>query len=120
MKKSLLALAALIATPAFAQDIVVSPERSLAGYELLAEGRNAQAIDLLRGETSEPSRLINLGTAHARLGQRNEAAAAYRLAMFSDNRYDVELASGRTMDSRAAARTALTRVKSGEALLAVR
>jgi len=120
MKVAAIAILGLFTAPVAAQDIVVSPERSSAGYELLTSGQNAKAIALLRGETSEPSRLINLGTAHARLGQRAEAARAYRLALFSDDRYDVQLANGRIMDSRAAARSALARIDMAARQLAIR
>ena len=67
----------------------------------------------------DPSRLINLGTAYARLGRTADAAAAYDAAIGSPIRYDVELASGRYMDSRWAARTALANLSQGKPLLAL-
>jgi len=77
----------------------------------------------LTGETTldarDPSRLINLGTAYARLGRTAEAARAYDAAIGSPIRYDLELASGRYMDSRWAARTALANLEKGRPLLAL-
>lgn len=97
-----------------------SRDRVEVGYQELAEGRTQDAIATIRansrGETSEPATLINLGTAFARLGQTDQAEASYRAAIASDNRYDLELADGSWMDSRRAARLALRRLDSGQAL----
>ena len=129
MKKILLPLVALaFATPAAAQSIVVtgSDEDGLApvsvAYEELRAGQNQAAVDKLTHsslERDDPSRLINLGTAYARLGQKADAQTAYRAAITSSIRYDVELASGTYMDSRWAARTALANLDQGKPLLAL-
>ena len=129
MKKILLPLVALaFATPAAAQSIVVtgSDEEGLAplsvAYEELKAGQNALAIDKLTHsdiDARDPSRLINLGTAYARLGQTADAATAYEAAITSPIRYDVELAGGTYMDSRWAARTALANLNEGKPLLAL-
>lgn len=119
MKKMLLPLIALaFATPSAAQSIIVvtSPEASdsLAlpvAYPELRAGDNRGAITKLTAQTDldarDPSRLINLGTAYARLGRTDDAATAYEAAISSPIRYDLELADGRYVDSRWAARTAL-------------
>ena len=130
MKKILLPFVALaLATPAGAQSIIVvtgpqadSEARPVAYAELKA-GDNRAAVAKLTGESKldarDPSRLINLGTAYARLGRTDEAAAAYTAALGSPIRYDLELASGRYVDSRWAARTALANLNEGRPLLAL-
>lgn len=129
MKKILLPLVALaFATPAAAQSIVVngaeesdSTPLSVA-YEELKAGRNEAAVDKLTHSTldrDDPSRLINLGTAYARLGKTADAQTAYKAAITSSIRYDVELANGTYMDSRWAARTALANLDQGKPLLAL-
>lgn len=130
MKKILLPLVALaFASPAAAQSIVVvtAPEADSeilpVAYAELKAGENDAAVEKLTGDTGldarDPSRLINLGTAYARLGRTAEAAAAYDAAIGSPIRYDVELASGRYMDSRWAARAALANLNQGKPLLAL-
>lgn len=130
MKKILLPLIALaVASPAAAQSIVVvtAPRADSdvlpVAYAELKAGDNSAAIARLTGETTldarDPSRLINLGTAYARLGRTDDAAAAYSAAVDSPIRYDVELANGRYVDSRWAARTALGNLNSGRPLLAL-
>ena len=130
MKKILLPLVALaFASPAAAQSIVVvtAPEADSeilpVAYAELKAGENDAAVEKLTGDIGldarDPSRLINLGTAYARLGRTAEAAAAYDAAIGSPIRYDVELASGRYMDSRWAARAALASLNQGKPLLAL-
>ncbi|WP_428684109.1 hypothetical protein [Sphingopyxis sp.] len=129
MKKILLPLVALaFATPAAAQSIIVngSDEEGLAplsvAYEELQAGQNAAAADKLEHsalDAQDPSRLINLGTAYARLGKKADARTAYRAAITSPLRYDVELAGGTYMDSRWAARAALANLDQGKPLLAL-
>ena len=130
MKKNLLPLIALaISSPAAAQSIVVvtAPQADSeilpVAYAELKAGENRAAIEKLTGDTRldarDPSRLINLGTAYARLGRTAEAAAAYDSAIGSPIRYDVELANGDYVDSRWAARTALANLSQGKPLLAL-
>ncbi|AJA10465.1 hypothetical protein SKP52_17975 [Sphingopyxis fribergensis] len=131
MKKILLPLVAFaFATPAAAQSIIVvtGPQASEAdtlpvAFAELKAGENQAAVEKLTGDTGldarDPSRLINLGTAYARLGRTIDAAAAYDAAIASPIRYDLELASGRYMDSRWAARTARTHLDAGRPLLAL-
>ncbi|APZ99320.1 hypothetical protein BWQ93_13130 [Sphingopyxis sp. QXT-31] len=130
MKKILLPLVALaLATPAGAQSIIVvtgpqaDSEALPVAYAELKAGDNRAAVAKLTGETKldarDPSRLINLGTAYARLGRTDDAAAAYTAALGSPIRYDLELANGRYVDSRWAARTALANLNEGRPLLAL-
>jgi tetratricopeptide (TPR) repeat protein len=76
-------------------------------YEELRAGRNLAALEELEAsplvQERDPSALINLGTAYARLGKTEKAKECYRAAMSSDDRYVVELADGTWIDSRRAA-----------------
>lgn len=130
MKKILLPLFALaFASPVAAQSIVVvtAPQADSevlpVAYAELKAGENRAAVEKLTAETGlaarDPSRLINLGTAYARLGRTAEAAAAYDNAIGSPIRYDLELADGRYVDSRWAARTARANLDTGRPLLAL-
>lgn len=131
MKKIFLPLIAIaFSAPAAAQSIVVvtapqaeSEDVLPVAYAEMKAGDNRAAIAKLTGDTTldarDPSRLINLGTAYARLGRTADAAAAYDAAAASPIRYDVELANGRYVDSRWAARTALANLDQGKPLLAL-
>ncbi len=130
MKKILLPLAALaFASPASAQSVIVTAPQAEAeevlpvAYAELKAGDNRAAVAKLTSESRldrrDPSRLINLGTAYARLGQTTDANAAYTAAIDSPIRYDVELDGGRYVDSRWAARTALANLSQGRPLLAL-
>ncbi|MBB5705328.1 hypothetical protein [Sphingopyxis panaciterrulae] len=129
MKKILLTLAALaFASPAAAQSIVVVTAQSpdsrvlpVAFAELQAGANDAAVAKLTTSDVDarDPSRLINLGTAYARLGRSADARTAYEAAAASPIRYDLELADGTTMDSRWAARTALARLDQGRAQIAL-
>lgn len=130
MKIILLPMVALaFATPAAAQSIIVvtGPQADSTtlpvAYAELRAGENHAAVAKLTGETNldarDPSRLINLGTAYARLGRTSDAAAAYDAALASPIRYDLELADGRYVDSRWAARTARANLAAGRPQLAL-
>src|SRR3546814_15893019 len=105
MKKILLTLAALaFASPAAAQSIVVVTAQSpdsrvlpVAFAELQAGANDAAVAKLTTSDVDarDPSRLINLGTAYARLGRSADAGTAYEAAAASPIRYDLELAGSR-------------------------
>lgn len=88
-------------------------------YEELMAGRNSDAISLLADSDltakRDPSALINLGTAHARLGDKQKAEAMYIAAIASRDHYDLQLADGSWMDSRRAARVAISMLDQGKA-----
>lgn len=94
--------------------MAVQPEASISN-EALANGQYRQAVAELRQgsleEVNDPARLINLGTAYARLGDFENASDAFRRAMYSDVRYDLELTDGSVVDSRHAARLALAKLE---------
>ena len=114
-------LATLAAAPLFlaqaATSVMVEQQyetRDVA-YEELVGGDNAAAIAALEGALAEnpadPAILINLGTAHARMGNYERAAFYFNAARESDVQYDLELAGGRWLDSRDAATLALSSVQ---------
>ena len=79
-------------------------------YQELSEGRPGDALTKLDSSSAvrqdDPSALINLGTAYARVGQPDKARDLYRTAIASRVRYDLQLADGTWLDSRRAARLA--------------
>lgn len=108
--------------PVSAQDFQGRPdaERLPVAFVEMQSGQTEQALKALaqpRGvDAADPSRLINLGSALARKGRYTEAATQYRAAVASDIRYDLELADGSWMDSRAAAKLALSRLNQSMAM----
>lgn len=91
------------------------------GFRELSRGQPEAAIARIHAnhlaiEVGDPAALINLGTAHARLGRRDKAVGYYKAAIVSKARYDLQLADGTWMDSRRAARKALTALGQGEIL----
>jgi predicted Zn-dependent protease len=107
--------ATIASTLLLAQGVPFPAERQAgpadAAYEELAAGQTENAITSLEASLREtpgdPALLINLGTAYARAGRMNEARAAFREAIASEDRYRVELADGSWEDSRKVARLAL-------------
>lgn len=98
--------------------------RTNVGYDELMRGDAQGAIDEIEANSkrgvSDPAALINLGSAHARLGHFDLARQYYSLAIKSNDSYDLELADGRWMDSRRAARLALRMLDDGNVVLALR
>ena len=80
------------------------------GFEELQANNPEAAIAKIEAgdsaQSQDPAALINLGNAYARVGMTQKALSHYRQAMESDTRYELELADGRWMDSRKAARKA--------------
>jgi cytochrome c-type biogenesis protein CcmH/NrfG len=89
----------------------VATETREVAYEEIAAGRTAEAIAELEAQLGadpdDPATLINLGAAYALQGDAKRAAAAFRAAIDSDTRYELELADGTWADSRHAAQRAL-------------
>ena len=89
-------------------------------YEELRDGQDRAAISKIEAndalESDDPAALINLGTAHARIGQGEAAQRLYLAALASRTPYELELADGRWVDSRRAARMALEGLANGEVL----
>jgi hypothetical protein len=106
------------AAPAITVEAV--PGESDVGYRELMTQRPADAITRIVAnralEMDDPAAQINLGTAKARLGDHTAAIDHYRVAIASRQRYDLELADGTWMDSRAAGRLAVRMLAKGDAL----
>jgi hypothetical protein len=103
-------LAGLMLAQAVSAITVESPRSDEVGYRELMAQRPAAAQARIAANRSldpdDPAALINLGTALARLGETVKAAEYYRAAFACRQRYDLELADGTWMDSRAAGRLA--------------
>lgn len=109
--------AALTMTPGFAaaqqtdfngnSDFVAN----VSGHDVLQTANLDQAIDALKEEVSkadnDPALLINLGQAYARAGNFLMAEKSFLKARDSRKRYDILLANGDVMSTRAAAKEAL-------------
>lgn len=102
----LLAQAAVTAAPATPLN-----DRIDVAYSELSTGNADAAVRKLEAKgaakSEDPATLINLGAAYAASGQTEKALASYRAAVASGDRYDLQLADGSWVDSRAAARLAL-------------
>ena len=100
--------------------VEAQPQVDEVGYRALASGRPDLAIERISADRSasatDPAALINLGTAYARTGNHAAALTRYQAALTSRDRYDLELADGSWLDSRAAARLAMDMLRRGEAL----
>jgi Tfp pilus assembly protein PilF len=114
----LMAAAMLAQTPVTVDGVPVGADRVDVAYEELAKGQANAAIARIRANTriasDDPAALINLGAAYAMLGEKQKAADCYRSAIASTARYDLQLADGRWMDSRHAARLAAEALTKGE------
>lgn len=90
------------------------------GFNELMANRPFAAIARIENGTlarqGDPLALINLGTAYKMVGRTAQAAQLYRTALGSDDRYDVQLADGRWIDSRRAATLALSTLGRDEVL----
>ncbi len=111
-----LVLAPLMAGQAVTAEMVEQQyETREVAFEQLIEGDAAAAVTRLEAELEanpgDPAILINLGSAHAQLGNYEQAEAYYQAARDSDEEYQLELANGRWLDSRDAARLALASVE---------
>lgn len=112
MSLSALVTAVLLGQSAFALDAdKTARDVTDVAYTELAAGQSQAAVQKLEAggaqHSSDPAALINLGSAYARAGMTDKALTAYRAAIASPDRYDLELADGSWVDSRIAARMAL-------------
>jgi hypothetical protein len=90
------------------------------GYAELASGDANGAIARIEAgggaQRNDPAALINLGSANARLGRLESARQYYVAAITRGEPQDLELADGRWIDSRRAARLALRMLDRGTVL----
>lgn len=121
MSLSALVTAALLGQAALAGMATpgtTGPQTVDVAYQEIAAGQPQAALHKLEG-SSDPAALINLGAAYAQAGMTDKAFAAYRAAIASPERYDLELADGTWADSRDAARQALRNLRAAN-VMAVR
>lgn len=117
-----LILAALLAAQSAAPAVLVEArgDRVEVGYSELAAGQPEAAIERIQAnravDANDPAALINLGAAHARMGEVTNARAFLAAAIASPDRYELQLADGRWMDSRRAARLAIGMLQEGKTL----
>lgn len=117
-----LILAALLAAQSAAPAVLVEArgERVEVGYSELAAGQPQAAIERIQAnrtvDANDPAALINLGAAHARMGDLADARTVLTAAIASPERYELQLADGRWMDSRRAARLAMSQLQEGKTL----
>ncbi len=121
MIATLLLAAALGTSPATASiDGTAQVQSSGTAYGELAQSQTEATISRIlaseKYDSQDPATLINLGAAYAKIGQKDRAMAMYRAAIMSPDRYDLQLADGRWMDSRAAARLAAAALERGDKL----
>lgn len=83
-------------------------------YQDLSTGRAEEALRKLEAggaaRSDDPATLINLAAAYAATGRSDKALLAYRAAINSRERYDLQLADGTWADSRDAARMAMQKM----------
>ncbi|GGD65615.1 hypothetical protein GRI62_11175 [Erythrobacter arachoides] len=111
-----LALAPLLFAQAVTSVMVEQQyEQRDVAFAELAAGDAPAAIAALEAELAQhpddPALLINLGSAWSRAGNAERAEFYYRAARDTDQRYNLELADGRWIDSRDAAQLALASVE---------
>ncbi|MFC0202696.1 hypothetical protein [Novosphingobium soli] len=116
-----LAAAVVLGTSALSQGEPAAGGDDVA-YAELSAGQPQEAVRKLEAggapRSDDPAVLINLGAAYARAGQADKALAAYRAAVATPVRYDLELADGTWVDSRIAARQALRNMLAASAVAA--
>ena len=85
------------------------PKESI-GYEALMRGDNERAVfQIMANEqvsSGDPAKLLNLGSAYARMGHTDEAAKMFKAVLDSRDSFDLVLADGSVMNSKVAARKA--------------
>jgi Flp pilus assembly protein TadD len=107
-------IASLVTAPAaFAQSpgTEIGYERGSLGFEALMANDNHRALNQILADKStspnDPARLINLGRAHARLGDKERARQAFLAAANCKEEFDLVLSTGQIMNSRKVAVLAL-------------
>jgi len=114
MSVALLAALALAPTAPAAVGVVTESAKVDVAYHALAAGNAEEALAQIEAnrhvDSDNPAALINAGTANARLGRLEAARQNFRAAMNSRDHFYLELADGRWMDSRDAARLAMSRL----------
>jgi Flp pilus assembly protein TadD len=119
MKMVLVGLASMVfaasGASAEAPAAEIGYERGALGFEALMANDNETALRQIQSAKSvphnDPARLINLGRAHARLGNVTQAQQAFEAAANCREHFDIVLSSGKVMNSRKAAMLSLQSLK---------
>jgi Flp pilus assembly protein TadD len=116
MRIALLGLAMAVAAPAIAQPhYEIGYDRGSLAFEALMANDNQRALEQLAKDRSvpntDPAKLINIGSAYARLGDFDRAEEAYVAALNCKDEMDLLLADGREMNSRKVAKLALKKLE---------
>ncbi len=86
--------------------------------DILANGNAATAIATLErsveADPNDPALLINLGIAHAQVGEAETAHSMFERALLSSEPLELEIAEGTSTDSRRLARRAMRMLERGE------
>lgn len=107
----LAAIGASTAVQAQSGGTEIGYERGSLGFEALMANENQRALNQILADKStapnDPARLINLGRAHARLGDKEKARQAFLAAANCKEEFDLVLSNGQIMNSRKVAALAL-------------
>lgn len=109
-------IAIAVAAPAMAQsNYEIGYDRGSLAFEALMANDNKGALEQLAKDRSvpdtDPAKLINIGSAYARLGDFDRAEEAYVAALNCKDEMDLVLAGGREMNSRKVAKLALKKLQ---------
>jgi Flp pilus assembly protein TadD len=114
----ILAVLAVSAPAIAAPEHEIGYQRGSLGYEALMSNDNGRALkQLVQDRTvkaNDPAKLLNLGRAYARLGDKAKAEEAFTAALYCKDEMTLVLSNGKEINSRAAARMALRRLKAGK------
>lgn len=114
------ALAMLAQAPVVVTANEGAGDRLDVAYEELRAQENSAAVQKLEAlrevESRDPSALLNLSVAYARLGRPDDARAMLTRVLSRAERQEVQLASGQWIESRQAARMGLSLLETGQTL----
>lgn len=110
-----MALLSAAAAAAESNNAEIGYERGALGFEALMANDNETALRQIQSAKNvphnDPARLINLGRAHARLGNVMQAQQAFEAAANCREHFDIVLSNGKVMNSRKAAMLSLQSLK---------
>ncbi|TRD12023.1 hypothetical protein FGU71_09235 [Erythrobacter insulae] len=113
-----LVIALAAANPAVDAPTNDAPATAELGAASLVQGKSASAIQTIEPQLDEtphdPALLINMGIAFAQTGDDAKARSLFKAAMSSPEHFELETASGSTIDSRRLARRAIAMLDRGE------
>lgn len=112
-----MAITAMIAGLLLAGQVAATPANDVA-FDEMAAGADRAAIEKIEANSTlsedDPARLINLGIAYARQGREDLARDYFNAVVANPDRYQMETAEGKWVDSRNLGRQALAMLNRGE------